>query len=67
MISRITGMALGRTRTLLGTEPVLMRLATSLVKALNEWAEEEGISRNTLVGRELATAVLNRKKSGSKR
>jgi predicted HicB family RNase H-like nuclease len=39
-------------------------LPVNLIEALNEWAKEEGVSRNTLVGRELATAVTRRGKPG---
>jgi len=40
----------------------LVRLPATLVEALDEWAKEDGVSRNTLVGRELATLVNRRKK-----
>ncbi len=53
---------MGRPRTLLGTKPVLLRIPFPLIEALDKWAEEEGVSRNTLAGRELASAVNKRKK-----
>jgi hypothetical protein len=59
---------LGRSRRLLGTKPILVRLSEELAQALSDWAEQEGVSRNTLVGRELATMVMERKKqSGNAR
>jgi predicted HicB family RNase H-like nuclease len=54
---------MGRPRTLLGTQAFTARIPTNLINALDEWAEEEGVSRNTLVSRELATAVSKRRKS----
>jgi predicted HicB family RNase H-like nuclease len=53
---------MGRSRTLLGTEQIAVRIPVTLIEALDEWAEEDGVSRNTLVSRELATAVNRRKK-----
>ena len=47
-----------------GTEPIPVRRPVILIRAPNEWAEEDGVSRNTLVSRELATAVNGRKKKG---
>jgi ribbon-helix-helix CopG family protein len=38
-----------------------VRLPLSLIKELDEWAKSEGLSRNTLMSRELATAVTRRK------
>jgi len=38
-----------------------VRLPTNLVSELDEWANAEGVSRNTLISRELATAVTRRK------
>lgn len=61
-MSRIEVKLMGRPRTLLGTEPIVVRLPVSLLKALNEWARDDGVSRNTLISRELATAVNRRKK-----
>lgn len=52
---------MGRPRTLLGTKPVLVRLPSSLIQELTEWARQDRISRNTLIGRELATAVSRRR------
>lgn len=46
---------------------VVLRIPVSLVKELDDWAKEEGTSRNTLAGRELATAVNRRKKQDSPR
>ncbi|MDV3293616.1 MAG: hypothetical protein LYZ70_05045 [Nitrososphaerales archaeon] len=40
-----------------------MRISAKLAEALDEWAKEEGVSRNTLVSRELATAAMNRENS----
>ena len=53
---------MGRPRTLLGTQAFTARIPTNLLEALDEWATAEGISRNTLVSRELATAVSKRQK-----
>ncbi len=55
---------MGRNRTLLGTKPVLLTLSIPLVQALDDWADEENVSRNTLAGRELATAVISKQDGG---
>jgi predicted HicB family RNase H-like nuclease len=46
---------------LLGTTRITLRIPAELVGALDGWAREEGISRNTLAGRELATAMNRRR------
>ena len=52
---------MGRPRTLLGTEAMTVRLPANLVDELDIWAEADGVSRNTLISRELASAVTRRK------
>lgn len=46
----------------MGTKPILVRVSEELANELDYWAEQEGISRNTLVGRELATVVMEKRK-----
>ena len=41
---------------------IVLRLPVELVKLLDRWAEEKGISRNTLASRELATAAMKYQK-----
>jgi len=53
---------MGRSRRLLGTKPILVRISEELAQELDSWAEQEGVSRNTLLGRELATMVMERKR-----
>jgi hypothetical protein len=53
---------LGRTRTLLGTKLIPLRISTVLIKELDEFAKEEGESRNTLMSRILASEVLRQRK-----
>ena len=42
----------------------MVRLSVTLVDELDKWAKEDEVSRNTLVGRELATAVNRRTRAG---
>ena len=54
---------MGRTRTLLGTRMIPLRISVQLIKELDELAESESTSRNTLMGRVLATYALAHKKN----
>ncbi len=56
---------MGRSRTLLGTVPTLLRTSRELVRALDGWADEEHLSRNTLAWRILAGEVLKHDQSGA--
>ena len=51
---------MGRTRILLGTKPVLVRIDERLLESLTLLAREAGISRNTLISRILAEYVTSR-------
>lgn len=49
---------MSRNRTLLGTELIPLRISTQLITTLDQIAKEQGTSRNTLMGRVLASFAL---------
>jgi hypothetical protein len=64
---QISVVCLGRNRTLLGTKLISLRIVPSLIRAIDETAEEEGLSRNTVIARILADQVLSEELSKRKR
>ncbi|MDV3278446.1 MAG: hypothetical protein LYZ69_08290 [Nitrososphaerales archaeon] len=61
-----SGNPVGRPRTLQGTKLVPLRIDRRLIDLLDKQAEEEGVSRQTLMGRILASAVLEQLRTSAK-